>query len=127
MRLSHLIAKCENGFVTLARGTKNKAQDLAFTLKCKSADFHLEVLAHQQDQLQRSMAKLSNVDKAEIEIRAMDLAALRDAAEIRKAERRLRAQYAAMVKDGTIPLDILSSGVLTCSPLPSSPSSASGS
>lgn len=129
MRLSNGVAKLENGVAFIGRKIKNGAKAVAFTAKCKREDIKLAVLAQQVADTGRRLDTLGRLDRAEIEMRAQEIRAVAEAAEVRKQEARLRRDIARRITSGELTLVVngLGNGEFTCSPQPSSPSSVSGS
>lgn len=118
MRLSNGVKWIENKAVALGTKLHDGYDTARAKLSAKREDLRIEVIAQQQADAQRRAAALRPLDRFQVDTRVMEIRALREATEVRKAEARLRRDIARRIKRGEISLEEISCSRMPSSPLP---------
>ena len=102
MRLSNGVARLENGIGFLFNKAGVAAENLRCAVSDKFATTKLEVRAAQLAQLRASLRTLPPLDRQEVELRASEIAMIRDATQVRRQEAKLRREIARRIRTGEL-------------------------
>jgi len=100
MRLSNGVAKLENGIGSAFNWLRIKSEDLRCAVSDKFSQASIEVQATQLAHIRTRLKTLRPLDRQEVELRASEINMVREAAEIRRAEHRLRRDIARSIARG---------------------------